>query len=139
MPGTINSKNGEQVKIIQRWDGNAPNVRLILSDFLHHLIQKRIDVIKERKKRESISKKKNVIYRSNNKLNSIPWIDNLLQTPIEDHRKYCLWKILIPYLLNVKRISKEEAAPILKEWLGRCNQEKRLDFNINQRISSDLK
>lgn len=30
------------------------------------------------------------------------WIEKLLETPIEDGRKYALWKILCPYLVNIK-------------------------------------
>ncbi len=36
-------------------------------------------------------------------------------------------------------MSKEEATPILKNWLDKCNEEKRLDFDTNQKIRSDLK
>ena len=40
IPNTINSKNGEPVKIVQRWDGYRPDIRLVLSDFLRYLIQR---------------------------------------------------------------------------------------------------
>lgn len=51
VPGTLNSKNGVQVKIIQRWDGKRPAIQWITADFREYLIQKRIDKIKEKKKR----------------------------------------------------------------------------------------
>ena len=35
------------------------------------------------------------------------WIEKLLETPIEDGRKYTLWKILCPYLVNVKKFQYE--------------------------------
>jgi hypothetical protein len=40
---------------------------------------------------------------------SIRWIDSLLETPIEDHRKYAVWRILAPYLIDVRKLFYEEA------------------------------
>jgi hypothetical protein len=40
------------------------------------------------------------------------WIENLLQTPLEDHGKYCLWRILIPYLVNIRKLKAEESTAI---------------------------
>jgi hypothetical protein len=51
IPGTINSKNVEVVSIIQKWDGNSPSIKWINEDFRRYLIQKRIDKIKEKKKK----------------------------------------------------------------------------------------
>jgi hypothetical protein len=39
----------------------------------------------------------------------IPWIEKLLQTPIQDYRKFSGWRILSPYLMNVKRLSYDNA------------------------------
>ncbi|MGZ5550643.1 MAG: hypothetical protein ACXW07_07765 [Nitrososphaeraceae archaeon] len=41
------------------------------------------------------------------------WIEKLLETPIEDGRKYALWRILCPYLVNIKKMSPEESFLIL--------------------------
>ena len=40
----------------------------------------------------------------NQESHEIPWIEKLLETPIRDLRKLCLWRILVPYLVNVKRV-----------------------------------
>jgi hypothetical protein len=48
VPGSINSKNGSQVKIIQRWDGTRPFTNWILRDFRRCLIQRNIKPEKER-------------------------------------------------------------------------------------------
>ena len=50
VPGTFNFKNGEQVKIIQKWDGKSPTIRWITSDFKNYLKQKKIDKIYKRKR-----------------------------------------------------------------------------------------
>lgn len=46
VPGTLNSKNNEEVRIIQKWDRKLPAIQWITSDFRIHLIQKRIRKIK---------------------------------------------------------------------------------------------
>jgi hypothetical protein len=38
VPGSINSKNNVEVKIIQEWDGQRPFINWILRDFRNHLI-----------------------------------------------------------------------------------------------------
>ncbi len=137
IPGTINPKNdGKQVKIIQQWDGRRPSIQWITTDFRCHLIQKRIDKINERKKEKG---KKLSFNATNIQNNKIKWIETLLQTPIEDHRKYCLWRVLIPYLVNIRKLSNEESIIILKEWLQKCDQLKKIDFNSSICIKNNLK
>ena len=68
----------------------------------------------------------------------IPWIERLLITPIRDHRKYCIWRILAPYLINVKRLSVDEAFKIICKWLDECNDLKPLDFDIENKINNCL-
>ena len=55
---------------------------------------------------ENIKKRKNVSVKSLYHSSSIQydWIENLLDTPIEDGRKYTVWKILCPYLVNIKEL-----------------------------------
>ena len=66
------------------------------------------------------------------------WIEKLLETPIEDGRKYALWKILCPYLVNIKKLEYEESFEILKKWLENCNTLRKLDFNPDTEIKSKL-
>jgi hypothetical protein len=47
-PGSYNSKNNCQVRIIQRWDGQRPCINWILRDFRRYLIQKKIMPEKKR-------------------------------------------------------------------------------------------
>ena len=48
IPGSYNSKNNCQVRIIQRWDGHRPCINWILRDFRRYLIQKKIKPEKKR-------------------------------------------------------------------------------------------
>ena len=45
VPGTINSKCTQEVKIIQRWDGQKPAINYLLRDFKRWLINEKIDNI----------------------------------------------------------------------------------------------
>jgi len=137
VPSTFNSKNNEEVKIIQRWNGDRPPIQCITREFQAYLIQKRIDKLKERKKL-SESKRRYSSFSPSGRL-EIDWIERLLETPIEDNRKYCLWRILCPYIINVKKVKPYEAEDILKEWLDKCRTVENLTFNPAVYIKNDLR
>lgn len=137
VPGTINSKNGEQVRVVQRWDGKRPSIKWITTDFRVDLIQKRHDKIEERKRADKI--KSRIFSSSNADIPRIGWIERLLQTPLNDYRKFCLWRILCPYLINIKKLSGDEAAIVLKEWLQNCDHLKNLNFNSQMEIKYRLR
>lgn len=130
IPGTINSKYNEEVKIIQKWDGIEVTANALVLPFMDHLIQLKIEA-EEFRKREDKS-----IIKDNKK---IIWIDKLLETPIADHRYFCLWHILIPYLVNIKGLSENEVISILTEWLDKCNKVNRVRWRYPQRIKEQLK
>jgi hypothetical protein len=69
----------------------------------------------------------------------IDWIEKLLQTPIEDQRKECLWRIIGPYLLNVRKLSELEAAKMMQNWLDNCDSVRKLDFEPKAKIYSIIK
>jgi hypothetical protein len=55
-------------------------------------------------------------------LNTIPWIEKLLQTPIDDYRKNAVNLILAPYLINIKKLSYDHALKIINSWLSKCGE-----------------
>jgi hypothetical protein len=77
VPGTSNSKNGEQVRLVQRWDGKKPKIHWINQDFWFHLIQKRIDKIEEKKRAMKTKSRMNPFVRSST--SRIEWIERLLR------------------------------------------------------------
>ena len=79
VPGSINSKNGQEVKIIQEWDGNRPSIVPLLGIFYSWLATRKILA---KKIQRSDSKFRALI--SSNKIN---WIESLLKTPLDDYRK----------------------------------------------------
>jgi len=58
---------------------------------------------------------------------TIPWIEKVLQTGVEDQRKDLLFWVLAPYLVTVRRLDHEQAFIILDGWLAKCNEVRRLE------------
>lgn len=140
IPGTYNSKLLNKgfgtveslVKIIQKWDGSRIPIQYLLKDFRRWLIQKECD-------QKLANRKKNNSRRITTLSNNCTWIENLLQIPLKDQRKYCIFHILIPYLVNVKRLPPEEVSRIIIEWLSRCNKVQPLDFDPSAEIKNRIK
>jgi hypothetical protein len=63
----------------------------------------------------------------------------ILENPLADHRKYIIWRILSPYLLNVRTLPKEESYIVIKDWLDKCNKLENLNFNAKLKIKEGLK
>lgn len=142
-PNTYNSKNikngltleESKVRLIQKWDGKRIPIQLLLKDFRRWLIQEELD-----QKRKIIRlKSKDVNNISTKKSDRIEWIEKLLQTPMDDYRKTCLWRILCPYLLNIRKLPRDEAVIILRNWLKKCDEVRKLDFNAQREINIRLK
>lgn len=131
IPGTTNSKYGNKVNVIQKWDGVEAIASPIILSFMNHLIQLKIEFQE--------SRKKNSFTTSKSSNNNITWIEQLLRTPIRDHRYFCLWHVLIPYLLNIKRLPEDEIVSIITNWLDKCNNLNKIRWKYPQRIKEQLR
>ena len=143
IPGSFNSKlvqrneKGEivnipesaEVKIIQKWNGVRPSIKPLLSDFYIYLVDSKIKEIHRNRKSRKYS-----IHYENSK---IQWIETLLQIPISDHRKYALWRIVAPYLINVRKLPYGDAVSVIRMWLDKCDKLKPL-VGVNDRIKPNL-
>jgi hypothetical protein len=125
------SDSTTEVKIIQRWDGNRPAINWILRDFRRYLIQEKIDNKVAERKRSSPNTKIMPTKRL--------WIETLLDTPIEDYRKYAIRRIIAPYLINIRKLASDDAFNIIKNWLNNCDNIRSLDFNTNVKIKDALR
>lgn len=116
-----------------KWDGQRPPINYVLMEFRRHLIQKKMDLLSNKKRTNTTLApiKDNGIY-------DIEWIEKLLHTSIADNRKFCLWRISIPYLKNIKKMNGEEITPILLKWLDGCDRCRKLDFNPCQKIKENI-
>ena len=142
IPGSVNSKcvakgDDAEVKIIQKWDGSRPSIQRMLREFRRWLIQKKIDTFEQLKKQEKFQM---TVSKNHEHTNTIKWIEKgILEHPLSDHRKYIIWRILSPYLLNVRNLPKEEAYSLMKEWLDKCDKLEKLNFNPKIKIRDGLK
>jgi hypothetical protein len=140
IPGTINSKRNQEVKVVQKWNGTRPSINYLLREFRTWLVS---EIIKDKRKVKSYSKRpkptKNRFHNFGYTTNSITWIEKLLQTPIADNRKYVIWRILVPYLFNVKRLLEADATEIIQTWLHKCHILRSLDFNANYLIKQNIR
>ena len=146
VPGSVNGKcldnrekrlSGFKVKTIQKWNGYRPRItREFIEDFRTYLEQKITDQEQQvQENNNNINQKHH--YNINN--NYYEWIGKLLQNPIEDWRKRVIDLIFSPYLVNIKKLSYEESYKIIKDWLDKCDNLKKLDNYRNYRISYALK
>lgn len=134
IPGSYNSKHGHntEVKIIQKWNGVRPSIKPLLPEFYIYLADAKIKEIHRNRKPGDRS-----IRHANCGNNNIRWIEALLQIPISDHRKYALWRIVAPYLINVRKLSHEDAFSTIRDWLDKCDKIKPL-VGVYDRIKSNL-
>ena len=128
IPGTINSKCGQTVRIIQRWDGQRPAINYLLRDFRRWLINEKLEQYRHTKR----------VRPQTINSTTIRWIEKLLKTPLDDYRKYVIWRILAPYLINIRKYSAYEASNIIRNWLDKCRNLRKLDFSPNYLIKHNI-
>ena len=129
IPGTINSKCGQGVKLIQKWDGLRSAIRYLLRDSEFG------SSIKDSNNPDPPIE--HVPQTTNS--TTIRWVEKLLQIPIDDHRKFVVWRILAPYLINIRKSSSEWAYDTIQNWLDICRNLKQLDFSPNYTVRYNIK
>jgi hypothetical protein len=146
VPGSHNSKcvktNGglldsdkTAAKIIQQWNGSRPTMMLLVGSFHAHLVNQKMRQ-NQRDNRRLRHQKFDAIPGVVPSI--IPWTEKLLTMSLPDYRKYCIWRILAPYLVNIRKLSDEQASHIIKEWLKKCSSVKRISFDDSSRIRYDI-
>jgi hypothetical protein len=129
IPGSINSKNNCEVKLIQEWNGTRPSINYLLADFCGYVANVKVQELREQQSRR-MQQQYYVKAAKNNYRYTLQWIEKLLQIPITDGRKFSIWRILVPYLINYKHLSEEECTAIILNWLAKCGELLRLEFNM---------
>ena len=149
IPGSYNSKTMCQVSIVRKWNSASKiPLHLLYDKFLAYIVDQNSRIVTHRHNKNnnmptilSENAKYAYIARKNCRLlkkKSIDWIERLLQTPLPGHRKYCIWRILAPYFINVKHSSFDDSYYKIYQWLERCNQLKALDFDPETKINDSL-
>ena len=136
IPDTVNSKYNQEVRIAQKWNGLRPPIHYLLRDYRTWLVAEKINDKLEEKRSRSNRNSKNFGYR---RTDTIPWIEKQLQPPISVHREYAIWRILVPYLFNVRKLSDNEAISTLQIWLEKCSSLRPLDFNSKYLFNQNIR
>jgi hypothetical protein len=134
IPGSYNSKYSEQnreVKVIQRWNGYRPKANPLYYHFYIYLADRKLKEFNIRKTQTG----SHYVFLGN----TIPWIEKLMKTPITDYRKTAVSLILAPYLINIKKVSYEDALNIINSWLTKCAKLRQLDQNFDYTVRYALK
>jgi hypothetical protein len=127
----VESQEQGRVILVQKWDGKRPAIQYMLRNFRRYLIQEKLDKVNDQNKKKHKP--------GNNTLSiTIKWIESLLHTPIHDNRKYCVWRILAPYFVNIRKLSDEDSYIGIMSWLEICNRTKRLAFDPKHRARYEL-
>jgi hypothetical protein len=132
IPGSINSKNGEKVRVVQEWDGKRPSIIPLLGIFYSWLATKKIT------EQSKVNRYNYYKIGRRPRSNSIPWIESLLKTPLDDYRKTIVNLVLAPYLMNIRQLQYDEAFTIIKSWLELCTAQRKLDFSANYLANTAL-
>ena len=145
IPYTFNSKNlkvndendqiSSEIKIIQEFDKD--NIQSINIKLIRDLRLWLADIDLKRKKTSFQNKSCEIISKSEI-VGRYFWIEKLLQTPLPCFRRYCLYHILVPYLVNVRKLNSEKCFDILNTWLEKCNYLSEISFNIESEIRTRL-
>ena len=131
IPGTVNSKSAQEVKIIQRWNGQRPPIQYLLRDFTRWLIDEKLEQLR-------LSKNSKKARSQTTNSATIRWVEKLLQTPLDDYRKFVVWRILAPYLINIRKYSADEASNIIRDWLDKSRNLRQLDFGPSDIIKYNI-
>lgn len=149
IPYTFNSKNlttnnendreKAEVKIVQKFDKNNVkqiNIKLI-RDYRLWLADNNL---KDKQKKLKILRYKNDVLMSKKEesTKSYFWIERLLQTPVPSFRRYCLYRILVPYLVNIRKLNNEECIDVLNIWLEKCDNLSKIPFDKESEIKTRL-
>jgi hypothetical protein len=148
IPCTFNSKNlitnndidreKAEVKIMQKFDNvdvKSINIKLLRE---YRLWLADNDLLRKRKKNSRLQNNSCNIIDKNELAKKYFWIERLLQTPLPCFRRYCLYHILVPYLVNIRKLNSEKCYDVLKMWLEKCNALSKIPFNIESEIKTRL-
>lgn len=163
IPGSYNAKyiqfydNGQivnippksEVKIVQPWDGYKPSIciRWLLHDYWIYLIQEKnnegLKTLHNDQKRLRSEWKRgidpNQYQQQCQQTSKIDWIESLYRKPLNDFRRFCIWRVFAPYFINIRRLPQSEASDLIKNWLDRCSVLGRLNFNAERNIKYALR
>lgn len=121
IPGSINVKRKHWVGIKQSWNGIPIDVKYLMRNFYDYL---RGFIVEEQARMAQIHRVQDLMRERNKrqgKTEEIEWIEKLLKTPLNDGRKYAIWRIFVPYLATIRNESTETIFQKVLEWMDICD------------------
>lgn len=124
------------INIIAEWNGYRPPLKVLAKDFDKWVDQEEVNQKRKNRRKALLKDSINVVPISHT---NIDWIEKVLKMPLKDHRQYCLFRIFVPYLLNIKQLPESAVYRILLNWINLCNKEKQINFDAKTKIENILK
>jgi hypothetical protein len=124
-----------EVRVIKPWNGVRYNVgSSLLTQYYIWSQAEAVNDIENKIRRARLHdrKHKNCSHRWPEK---IDWIERLLNKPLDDYRECCVVFILVPYLMNIRKLSHLETYNIIRRCLDRCNSLDPLRFDADYKIN----
>lgn len=99
-----------RVRIEEPWNGNIPTVErpLLMQCYKYLQFSSLLDI-----RRRKVEQRKYRLYGRAKSINLNPgydYIEQLINKPIGDYRKFCIWRIFAPYFIHIKRLSALETS-----------------------------
>jgi hypothetical protein len=121
VPFSINTKHEQdfQVRIVQEWDGRLASVKALELPFAAYLA------------RRTISCKRRWRKGKGRACRGYKWIENILQKGIKNGRNILIWKVFAPGMINVLKLSEDEAIDRIMDWIDMCKVIRRTKITKN--------
>lgn len=117
-----------EIRIVEHWNGRQSTLSLtlfLLTFLTRNIKHKNLRFIRRINCKSIIARIRIEYYGLS---------QQFCKNALHDHKKYVVWRILSPYLFNIRKLSTEEAYSIIEDWLDRCNTLKRLNFKAKTKI-----
>jgi hypothetical protein len=123
VPYTFNSKcldedEDSEVRVIHDWSDSEqlPEINNLLIEFQTYLVSSKLKAEIRQEKRITSQ------HSFSNDINTISYIEKLLNIQINDHRKFAISLILAPYFVNIQNLSDANSFDKIMQWILRCNE-----------------
>jgi hypothetical protein len=136
VPYTLNSKcfdeddKDPEVKIVQQYDfsKSLPKSGNLIVEYITFLADRKLKSEIEDEKRKK--NRTRFLIKNKESSNKIPYIEKLLELRVEDYRKNAISLIIVPYFVNVLRLSDEESYNRTRDWILKCHIIKPLEPSV---------
>ncbi len=120
VPGSINSKNGKTVRIVQKWDGKIADIRGLPFKNYIKLIKTNMQ-----------GKRKRSIIPSDFRGSYVDIILDRITPELKDGKKRLFSLVISPYLITIKGMSIKNARGMIKELFGNFLSDEEINYRLS--------